>query len=200
MHTSCTSLTSHTSYTSHTSQTSLIHHTSRTSHIHHTHHTTARTPSPTKPAFAIVTRPCILDTELGTLQNNAEDAQLFCPLYLGYHSPILLPTYVSHFGRSQITSACSCFDAGHNAAGSTTPPAKTEADLAVSSGAPSSSTIVSGSHSSRPSSSPSTSTAGGSVVRGNRSSSASTPWSGHFAVTLVSILVISSVTALFKGV
>lgn len=141
------SYTSHTPHTSQTSHTSYTHHTSQTSHTPHTHHTsthhiTVRTPSPTTPAFAVATFPCFLDNELGALKNIPEDAKLFCPLYLGYHSPILLPTYVSQFGRSQITSACSCFDAGDDAAGSTAPAVRSEADLVLISGASSSSTIV----------------------------------------------------------
>ena len=91
-------------------------------------------------------------------------------------------------------SACSCFDAR-----STATALKTEADFDLKSVASTSSTSVSASHSSGPSSKPSTSAAGGSVVQGNRKSPASSPSPGRFAVTLVSVLVISSVVALLNG-
>lgn len=200
LHTSHTSQTSHTSHTSHTSRTSHPSYPSHTSQPSHTStpHITLQTPSPTTPAFAAVAFPCYLDSELRALWSNSEDASLFCPLYLDSQSQILLPTYVGQFGRPQIESACSCFDHGDKPAGSTAPTVRTEAEFVLTSTAPSSSTIVSTSHHSRPSSKPSTSTARGSVIQGNRSNSASNPPPGRFAVFLVSVLVIFLVVALLN--
>lgn len=200
---------SHTSYTSHTSHISDTPHLSHTHHTSHasytssksqtsTHHITPRTP--TTPAFAVATLECLTDDELRALGSNSEDARLFCPLFLEYQSQIFLPTYVSQFGRSQIESACSCFDVGYGPGGGTAPTVSTEADLVSTSTALSSSAIASTSLPSRSSSITSTSTAGGSAIQGNRSSSASFTSPGRFAIILLSVLVIFPVMAWLNDV
>lgn len=191
--TSYTTLTSHTSHTTPTSHTSHIirtSHTTLTSHTSHktTHHTTPSTQ--TTPAFAVAAPPCFQDNELRALESHSHDASLFCTIYLR-HPFSSLPTYVSQFGRPEIKSACSCFDAGDDVAGSRVTTVKTETDFDLIAAASTSSTSVLGDHFSRASSKPSTSTA--------RSSSAPVPLPGRFAVALVSMLVVSSAGALLIG-
>ena len=195
MHTSdvpSTFNTSHTSHTSHTSPTSQTSHTSHKSHISHTsshkskHHVTILTP--TTPVFAVATLPCSRDDELHALENNSEDASLFCPVYLGYKSQILLPTYLTQFGRPQIRSACSCFDTGHYAGKKTASAVSTEADLLLTSMAPSTA-IESTNPSSSSSSESSISTTSGSVILGKTSSSASFPSPGRCAAILLLMFV-----------
>ena len=193
-HTSPTPHTSHESHTSHTSHKSHTSHTSRTSHIFHTNSThQPHRQTTTKPAFAIPTLPCFLNNELLALARNSDNAALFCPFFLEYQSQIILPTYLTQFGRPQIRSACSCFDAGNTAGPSTASTVSSETDLVSTSTAPSSSTVLT-------SSKLSVSTAGGSVTQGNRSSSASIHPRGRFAVILVFVLVIVPRMALLKGV
>ena len=183
--------TTHTSHTTHTVHTSHTSQTSRTSH-EMTHQTTPQTT--TTPAFAVATVPCYQDNELRALESHSQDVSRVCSIYIRNHADSNLPNYLSQFGRSQMKSACSCFDGK-----STATPVKTEADFELTSSASTSSASASAGHSSKPSSKPSTSTARGSVVQGNKSNCASIPSPGRFAVTLVSVLVISSVVALLNG-
>ena len=202
-----TSNISDTSYMSHTSPTSPAFsaspttHTSRTSHTSSTHHITTSTKSPTTPAFAVATPQCTEDNKLHALITNSEDASTFCPLYLGsqFHVSVL-PIYVSHFGRPQIKSACSCFEAGSSAVRSAAQIMKTEAESTLTIKAPSSSTTVSSRDSSAPSSKPTTSAARESMTEGKRTNSASIPSPSRFAVIVVSVLVIFPGLAVLNGV
>ena len=201
-HTLHQSHTSHTSYTSHTSHTSITSHTYHTTHTAHTSLTshTSNTANkdhpkvilwtPTTPVFAVATLPCFRDNELRALENHSEDASRFCPVYHGYKSQTLLPTYLTQFGRPQIRSACSCFDIGHYAAERTASTVSTEADFVSTSMAPSSSTIESNNSSSSSSSESSISTTSGSVLLVKTSNSASIPSPGRFAAILLLVLVI----------
>ena len=215
MYTSYTSLsiqipeTSHISHTSHTSPTSPASPAFNTSHISHTslkshtstHHITVQTTSPTTPAFAVATPQCTQDNKLRALITNSEDASTFCPLYLGSQSHVsVLPIYVSHFGRPQIKSACSCFEAGSSAVRSAAQIIKTEAELTLTIKTPSSTTTVSSRDFSAPSSEPRTSAAGESVTEGKRTSPASVPSPSRFAVIVVSVLVIFPGLAVLNGV
>ena len=172
---------SHTAHTAHTS------HTSHTS----THHITAPTKNPTTAAFAVATPQCTEDNKLHALITNSEDASTFCPLYLGsqFHVSVL-PLYVSHFGRPQIKSACSCFEAGSSAVKSAAQIMKTEAELTLTIKAPSSRTTVSSGDSSAPSSKARTSAARESMTEGKRTSPATVPSPSRFTVIVVSVLVI----------
>ena len=212
MYTSYTSLsiqipeTSHISHTSHkspTSPASPASHTSHTSHKSHTstHHITVPTTSPTTPAFAVATPQCTEDNKLRALITNSEDASTFCPLYLGSQSHVsVLPIYVSHFGRPQIKSACSCFEAGSSAVRSGAQIMKTEAGSTLTIKTPSSRTTEISGDSSAPSSKPSTSAARESMTEGKRTSPASVPSPSRFAVIAVSVLVIFPGLALLNGV
>ena len=192
-HTSHMSHTSPTSSTSPASPASPTAHTSHTSHKSHTstHHITVPTTSPTTPAFAVATPQCTEDNKLRALVTNSEDASTFCPLYLGsqFHVSIL-PIYVSHFGRPQIKSACSCFEAGSSAVRSAAQIMKTEAELTLTIKAPLSRTTISSRDSSAPASKPRTSAARESMTEGKRTSPASVPSPSRFAVIVVSVLVI----------
>ena len=164
-------------------------HTSHTSHLPHKAHTSRHhTIPPTTPAFAVATLSCFIDNELRALESNSKDALSFCPFYLEHRIHEHLPIYVSHFGRPQIKSACSCFDGGNNAVRSRAPTVRTEAESTLQSTAPSSSTTTSSSHSSRPPSK----TSSNAAVQRNRSS--------RFAANLVSVLVIAQLMALLNGV
>ena len=201
-----TSHISHTSHTSHTSPTSPTFHTSHKSHKSHkshtsTHHITVPKPSPTTPAFAVATPQCTEDNEPRALMKNSENAAAFCPLYLGSQSHVsILPIYVSHFGRPQVKSACSCFEAGSSAVRSAAQIMETEAELTLTIKAPSSRTTVVSRDSSAPSSKTKTSAAGESVTEGKRASPASIPSPGRFAVIMVSVLVIFSGLAVLNGI
>lgn len=197
MQTSDMSATFHTFHTSHTPRTT--HRTTHTTHKPHHSHASTHHISPTTRAFAVARLPCFLDKELRSLKDNSEDASYFCPLYLAHHSHILLPDYVSQFEAPQIRSACSCFDRGDDTARSTAPAVMTEAESVLTSTAPSSSTTASSSYPSRPSSGPSTSTARGSVTRGDRSGSAAIASPGRLAIVLVWTLVTVPVMALLIG-
>ena len=177
---------SHTSHTSHTSHASHTSHTSHTSSHTSKHHVIISTP--TTPVFAVATLPCYRDHELRALENNSEDASLFCPVYLGYKSQILLPTYLTQFGRPQIRSACSCFDTGLYSGKKTASTVRTEADLLLTSIA-SSSAIEPTGPSSSSSSESSIITTSGSVSLGKTSSSASFLSPSRCAAILLLILV-----------
>ncbi|KAM0805276.1 hypothetical protein BDR22DRAFT_817244 [Usnea florida] len=189
-----TSKISPTSFRSHTSHTSHKSHTSHTS----THRITAPTKSPTTPAFAVATQ-CTEDNKLHALITNLEDASTFCPLYLGAQSHVsVLPIYVSHFGRSQIKSACSCFEAGSSSVRSAAQIMKTEAELTLTIKPPSSRTTVSSRVSSASSSK--LSAARESMTEGKKTSPASVPSPSRFAVIVVSVLVIFPGLAVLNGV
>lgn len=69
----------------------------------------APTPQPTKPA--VVT--CNQDNELRALERYSTAASTFCPSYLSATAAsAALPTYVSGFKRADVSSACTCFEAG----------------------------------------------------------------------------------------
>ena len=69
----------------------------------------ALAPQPTKPA--VIT--CNQDNELRALERFSTDASTFCPSYLSATTAsAALPTYVSAFNRAEVSTACTCFEAG----------------------------------------------------------------------------------------
>ena len=54
---------------------------------------------------------CYQDNQLRALEHAATQASTFCPTYLATTGPAPLPTYVSQFQSTDISSACSCFEA-----------------------------------------------------------------------------------------